>query len=276
MEKDDLTLDSEITNLTKNSNKITEELQRLIDFMTYYITSQNQLTSTLKQKMSIPENHPTRSNESTLLTNIINIYDSFQSLLINLDDLTSKLKSDVIYPLDEFKQNQEKINKQFIDVVKEINNKQKNYKTILDIAKINYYKEEYYTKEDLELNDFKEHKYKGEKYSESEDILLKNKMRVKVYENIYNYELVRYNKNIEQLNNVYNFTIDQMKTSEKSRINFIKNTVNNVKNYVEEYAKNINDFSFVIDNYISRDVCSKDEIYWNGELSKYKSREHSV
>ena len=143
MEKDDLTLDSEITNLTKNSNKITEELQRLIDFMTYYITSQNQLTSTLKQKMSIPENHPTRSNESTLLTNIINIYDSFQSLLINLDDLTSKLKSDVIDPLDEFKQNQEKINKQFIDVVKEINNKQKNYKTILDIAKINYYKEEY-------------------------------------------------------------------------------------------------------------------------------------
>ena len=274
MEKDDLTLDSEITNLTKNSNKITEELQRLIDFMTYYITSQNQLTSTLKQKMSIPENHPTRSNESTLLTNIINIYDSFQSLLINLDDLTSKLKSDVIDPLDEFKQNQEKINKQFIDVVKEINNKQKNYKTILDIAKINYYKEEYYTKEDLELNDFKEHKYKGEKYSESEDILLKNKMRVKVYENIYNYELVRYNKNIEQLNNVYNFTIDQMKTSEKSRINFIKNTVDNVKNYVEEYAKNINDFSFVIDNYISRDVCSKDELYWNGELSKYKSREH--
>ena len=274
MEKDDLSLDSEITNLTKNSNKITEELQRLIDFMTYYITSQNQLTSTLKQKMSIPENHPTRSNESTLLTNIINIYDSFQSLLINLDDLTSKLKSDVIDPLDEFKQNQEKINKQFIDVVKEINNKQKNYKTILDIAKINYYKEEYYTKEDLELNDFKEHKYKGEKYSESEDILLKNKMRVKVYENIYNYELVRYNKNIEQLNNVYNFTIDQMKTSEKSRINFIKNTVDNVKNYVEEYAKNINDFSFVIDNYISRDVCSKDELYWNGELSKYKSREH--
>ena len=269
-----MTLDSEINNITKNNNMTTEELQRLVDFMTYYTTNQTQLISTLKQKMSIPDNHPSRLNESPLLINIISIYDSFQTLLITIDDLTNKLKSDVIDPLNEFRLNQTKINKQLIDVIKEVNNKQKNYKQILNIAKFNYYKEEYYTKEDLELNDFKGPQYKDEKYSESQDILLKNKMRVKVYENIYNYELVRYNKNIEKLNNVYNFTIDQMKSSEKSRINFIKSTVDNVKNYIEEYTKNINDFSFVIDNYLSRDVYSKDEIYWNGELSKYKSREH--
>ena len=274
MEREDMTLDSEISNLSKNSNITIEELQRLIDFLTYYINSQTQLTSSLKPKMSIPDNHTSRLYDSPLLTNIISIYDSFLNLLTSIDELTNKLKIDIIEPLNEFRQNQIKINKQFIDVIKEINNKQKKYKTILDIAKINYYKEEYYTKEDSELNDFNKHKYKNEKYAESQDILLKNKMRVKVYENIYNYELVRYNKNIEKLNSVYNFTIDQMKSSEKARINFIKTTVDNIKTYTEEYAKNINDFSVGINNYISRVVCSKDEIYWTGELSKYKSREH--
>ena len=274
MEREEMTLDSEINNLSKNSNITIEELQRLIDFLTYYINSQTQLTSALKQKMSIPDNHPSRLYDSPLLTNIISIYDSFQNLLMSIDELTNKLKIDIIEPLNEFRQNQIKIDTQFIDVIKEINNKQKKYKTILDIAKINYYKEEYYTKEDSELNDFNKHKYKNEKYSESQDILLKNKMRVKVYENIYNYELVRYNKNIEKLNSVYNFTIEQMKSSEKARINFIKTTVDNIKNYTEEYAKNINDFSVGINNYISRIVCSKDEIYWTGELSKFKSREH--
>ena len=274
MEREEMTLDSEINNLSKNSNITIEELQRLIDFLTYYINSQTQLTSALKQKMSIPDNHPSRLYDSPLLTNIISIYDSFQNLLTSIDELTNKLKIDIIEPLNEFRQNQIKIDTQFIDVIKEINNKQKKYKTILDIAKINYYKEEYYTKEDSELNDFNKHKYKNEKYSESQDILLKNKMRVKVYENIYNYELVRYNKNIEKLNSVYNFTIEQMKSSEKARINFIKTTVDNIKNYTEEYSKNINDFSVGINNYISRIVCSKDEIYWTGELSKFKSREH--
>ena len=274
MERENFSLDSEINNLTKNSNETLEELQRLIDFLTYYITAQNQLTSSLKQKIIIPENHQSRLHESTLLTNITGIYDSFQSLLINIDELSIKLKREIVEPLEEFKQNQIKKIKQYISLIGEINTNQKNFKNILEIAKINYYKEEYYTKEDLESSDFKDHKYKGEKYSDSQDILLKNKMRVKVYENIYNYELVRYNKSIKQLNDKYNSTIEVLKINEKDRINFIKSTADNVKNYIEDYIKYIKDFSFVMDNYTSQNVCTKDEIYWNEELSKYKSREY--
>ena len=97
-------------------------------------------------------------------------------------------------------------------------------------------------------------------------------MRVKIYENIYNYELIRYNKSIEKLNQEYNSTIEKLKLSEKSRINFIKVSADNIKNYIEEFIKNINDFNFVVDNYTSQNVCSKDEMYWNDELSKFKSR----
>ena len=272
MEIENFSLDLEINNLKKNSNETIEEIQRLQDSLTYYISAQNQLTSTLRQKMTIPENHQSRLHESILLTNLTGIYDSFQNLLINIDDLSSKLKIEILEPLEEFKQNHIKINKKYIDMIIEINNKQKNYKKILEIAKINYYKEEYYTKEDSELNDFKDHKYNEEKYSESQEILLKNKMRVKVYENIYNYELVRYNKSIDELNKEYNSTIEKLKLNEKTRINFIKSSSHLLKNYIDEYIKSINDFSFVVENYTSQSVCSKDELYWNDELSKFKSR----
>ena len=272
MEIENFSLDLEINNLKKNSNETIEEIQRLQDSLTYYISAQNQLTSTLRQKMTIPENHQSRLHESILLTNLTGIYDSFQNLLINIDDLSSKLKIEILEPLEEFKQNHIKINKKYIDMIIEIDNKQKNFKKILEIAKINYYKEEYYTKEDSELNDFKDHKYNEEKYSESQEILLKNKMRVKVYENIYNYELVRYNKSIDELNKEYNSTIEKLKLNEKTRINFIKSSSHLIKNYIDEYIKSINDFSFVVENYTSQSVCSKDELYWNDELSKFKSR----
>ena len=52
MEIENFSLDSEIINISINSTETVEELQRLIDFLTYYISSQNQLTSTLKQKVS--------------------------------------------------------------------------------------------------------------------------------------------------------------------------------------------------------------------------------
>ena len=272
MEIENFSLDLEINNLKKNSNETIEEIQRLQDSLTYYISAQNQLTSTLRQKMTIPENHQSRLHESILLTNLTGIYDSFQNLLINIDDLSSKLKLEILEPLEEFKQNHIKINKKYIDMIIEINNKQKNYKKILEIAKINYYKEEYYTKEDSELSDFKDHKYNEEKYSESQEILLKNKMRVKIYENIYNYELVRYNKSIDELNKEYNSTIEKLKLNEKTRINFIKSSSHLIKNYIDEFIKSINDFSFVVENYTSQSVCSKDELYWNDELSKFKSR----
>ena len=187
MEIENFSLDLEINNLNKNSNETIEELQRLQDFIMYYISAQNQLTSTLKQKILIPEDHQSRLHESILLTNLTGVYDSFQTLLINIDELSIKLKTDILEPLEEFKQNQIKINRQYIDIINKINNKQKNYIKKLEAAKINYYKEEYYTKEDSELNDLKDYKYKEEKYSESQEILLKNKMRVKIYENIYNY-----------------------------------------------------------------------------------------
>ena len=274
MEKDNILFDFEIKNLTKNSQEIIEELKRFSNFLNIYILTTKEKIELLKEKQKIPENHPSRLHESILLTNIIGIYDAFQSYLLNIDNNLFRMQKDIIEPFNEFQNSQLKAYNDFLQKVIDINIKHKNYKNILDKAKINYYKEAYYTKEDIESNDFKENIFNGGKNSESLDILLKNKMRVKIYESIYNYEIFRYNKNIEFLNKEYNTSIEKIKESEKARINFIKISIDKYKGFWQKYIKNINDFLFIIENYISQNICKKDEKFWISEFSRYKKNDN--
>ena len=274
MEKDNILFDFEIKNLTKNSQEIIEELKRFSNFLNIYILTTKEKIELLKEKQKIPENHPSRLHESILLTNIIGIYDAFQSYLLNIDNNLFRMQKDIIEPFNEFQNSQLKAYNDFLQKVIDINIKHKNYKNILDKAKINYYKEAYYTKEDIESNDFKENIFNGGKNSESLDILLKNKMRVKIYESIYNYEIFRYNKNIEFLNKEYNTSIEKIKESEKARINFIKISIDKYKGFWQKYIKNINDFLFIIENYVSQNICEKDEKFWISEFSRYKKNDN--
>ena len=274
MEKDNLLFDFEIKNLTKNSQETVDEIKRFSDFFKNYLSITKEFSDVLKQKLKIPENHPSRLHESILLTNIVGIYDSFQSYMINIDNYLYNMQSEIIDPMDDFRESQLKIYDNFLQKIKDINIKQKNYKMVLERSKINYFKEAYYTKEDIESNDLKEHIFNGGKNSESLDILLKNKMRVKIYESIYNYELFRYNKNIELLNKEYNTAIEQLKVSEKTRINFIKSSADKYKKFWKKYIKNINDFLFIIENFISQNICEKDEKFWMNEVSRYKKNDN--
>ena len=274
MEKDNLLFDFEIKNLTKNSQETVDEIKRFSEFFKKYLSITKEFSDVLKQKLKIPENHPSRLHEPILLTNIVGIYDSFQSYMVNIDNYLCNMQSEIIDPMDDFRESQLKVYDNFLQKIKDINIKQKNYKMVLERAKINYFKEAYYTKEDIESNDFKEHIFNGGKNSESLDILLKNKMRVKIYESIYNYELFRYNKNIELLNKEYNTAIEQIKVSEKTRINFIKSSVDKYKKFWEKYIKNINDFLFIIENFISQNICEKDEKFWMNEISRYKKNDN--
>jgi hypothetical protein len=138
---------------------------------------------------------------------------------------------------------------------------------------MDYYKEAYHIKEDIESNDFKENIFNGGKNSESLDTLLKNKMRVKIYESIYNYEIFRYNKNIVSLNKEYNIAIEQLKMAEKTRIKFIKASIDKYKIYWEKYIKNINDYLYIIENFVSQNVCEKDEKFWMNEITRYKKND---
>jgi len=274
MEKDELLFDFEIKTLTKNSQETVNETKRLTEFLTKYISTTKEFSNSLIGKLKTKENQQSLLHESILLTNIVGIYDSFQSYLQNITNLMLVMMNEIIEPLEDFHQSQIKVFNDFLQKIGEVNMKQKIYKSVLDKAKINYYKEAYYSKEEQESNDFKENIFNGEKNSETLDILLKNKMRVKLYESIYNYELFRYNKNIDTLNKDYNNAINQIKIAEKTRIYFTKSSIDKFRNYMGTYIKNINDFLYIVENYISENICQKDEKFWVNEVSRYKKNDN--
>ena len=273
MKKDDLLFDFEIKNLSKYSKETVDEIKRFSDFLNKYMLTTKEFSEALKQKLKIPQNRPSKLHESILLTNIVGIYDSFQTYIINIDGCLLHLQSEIIEPMNEFIQSELTIYEDFFQKINDINTKHKNYKNILEKSKMDYYKEAYHIKEDIESNDFKENIFNGGKNSESLDTLLKNKMRVKIYESIYNYEIFRYNKNIVSLNKEYNIAIEQLKMAEKTRIKFIKASIDKYKIYWEKYIKNINDYLYIIENFVSQNVCEKDEKFWMNEITRYKKND---
>ena len=268
MKKDDLLFDYEIKSLLQYSEEIVDEIKRFSDFLNKYMTITKEFSDTLKQKLKMPQNHSSKLHESILLTNIAGIYNSFQTYIINIDGCLLHLRSEIIEPMNEFIQSELTIYEEFFQKINDINTKQKNYKNILEKTKIDYYKEAYHTKED-KSNDLKENIFNGGKNSESLDTQLKNKMRVKIYESIYNYEIFRYNKNIGILNKEYNIAIEQLKMAEKTRIKFIKASIDKYKIYWEKHIKNINDYLYIIQNFVSQNVCEKDEKFWMSQISRF-------
>jgi hypothetical protein len=273
MKKDDLLFDFEIKNLSKYSKETVDEIKRFSDFLNKYMLTTKEFSDALKQKLKIPQNRPSKLHESILLTNIVGIYDSFQTYIINIDGCLLHLQSEIIEPMNEFIQSELTIYEDFFQKINDINTKHKNYKNILEKSKMDYYKEAYHIKEDIESNDFKENIFNGGKNSESLDTLLKNKMRVKIYESIYNYEIFRYNKNIVSLNKEYNIAIEQLKMAEKTRIKFIKSSIDKYKIYWEKYIKNIKDYLYIVENFVSQNVCEKDEKFWMNEITRYKKND---
>ena len=274
MDKDELLFDFEIKTLTKNSQETVDETRRFTEFLIKYISTTKEFSKSLEEKLKTKDNQQSLLHESILLTNIVGIYDSFQSYLQNITNLMLIMMSEIIEPLKDFRQSQIKVYNDFLQKIGEVNMKQKIYKSVLDKAKRNYYKEAYYSKEEQESNDFKENIFNGEKNSETLDIILKNKMRVKLYESIYNYELFRYNKKIDALNKDYNNAMNQIKIAEKTRIYFTKSSIDKFRNYMGTYIKNINDFLYIVENYSSENICQKDEKFWINEVSRFKKNDN--
>ena len=101
-------------------------------------------------------------------------------------------------------------------------------------------------------------------------------MRAKNMEMIYKYEIERYNNYLPEINEKYEKIQEKIRIADKSRIMFIKTSFDKFRNYMGEYIKNIQDFLQIIENYISEDICSKDEKHTKDELNKFKKNNQRV
>ena len=93
---------------------------------------------------------------------------------------------------------------------------------------------------------------------------------------MYKYEIERYNNLVPKINEKYEKIQEKIRMADKSRIMLIKTSFDKFRNYMGEYIKNIQDFLQIIENYISEDICSKDEKHTKDEFNKFKKNNQRV
>ena len=267
---DNLNFNLESELLSNNSELCFNELEKMTDFFKTFITTHQEEVQSFQKKLN-PDNKKTTLHPSILLTNLIGIYNYFQEYINNIKTLMNKINNELINPLKEFSSEQLKIYEENINKIKDINENYKEYKDLLDYTKNNYYKISYHAKNsDLHLKS--NPKFKGEhNKDDSADLLLIDKMMAKNSELFYKYELLRYNKNINDINTQYNDIIAKIQMAEKSRIYFIKSSVYKYKNFMGQYNKYVNDFITILETYVNDDICQKDEKFYMKELSKFRN-----
>ena len=267
---DNLSFELENELLSNNSKVCFNELQKMTEFFKTFITTHQEEVQSFQKKLYASKNksslHP-----SILLTNLIGIYNYFQEYINNIKLLMNKINNELIDPLLEFSSEQSKIYEENINKIEEINKNYKEYKDYLEYAKNNYYKASYEAK-NSDSQSKNSHKFKGEHIEDNSlDLLLIDKMMAKNSELFYKYALSRYNKNINDINIQYNEIITKIQVAEKSRIYFIKASVDKYKNFICQYNKYINEFIVILGTYVNDDICHKDEKFYMKELAKFKN-----
>ena len=248
-----------------------DELKKMANFFKEFINIHKSEAELYKKNSKKKNDVSTEIHQSILLSSLSGIYDSFQSYLNKTTDIMNKMENELIQPLDFFRSEQLKIYKDNINKMKDINKKYSYYKSKLDVAKFNYYKTSYLVKQNV-TNGMSHINFTNDKIGNSLDIFEKNKMIAKNMENIYKYELARYNKILNDINTDYNNTINKIETAEKSRICLIKTSINKYKKFLSEYNNNINTFINVVEKYVSKEVCEKDEKFYINKISQFQKK----
>ena len=259
----------EIDAIKKISQKSVDELKGLSNFFKIFANTYQEEVKAFNIKLVEHDKSykylDKYVTDSILSANLVSIYDIFKQYNYNINNLMEKMKNELINPFEVFRDTQFSIYQNNIDELRALNKIYQQNKDILDVAKQNYY----------QASDIVKKENQGKKlfFTREEknnyDINIQNKMKAKNLEVFYKYELEKYNKIIPDINNKYNKIQDKIKLADKSRIMFIKTSFDKYRNYMGEYIKNINEFLNVIENFISEDICNKDEKHNKEEFSKF-------
>ena len=208
--------------------------------------------------------------ESILLNNVESIYDSFKLCIDNIKNITTKIQNDLIKPIDLFIDEQSKIYQNNSKNIKQMIKQCNDHKILLDFAKNNYYKSSFEIKKNNNNSFISQYSFKNEEFDNSLALNIKNKMIAKNYENIYKYEINRYNSFISDINSNYNETKKKLENSEKNRILFIKGNLDKFKILLEEMTNEFSKFTKKFETNFSDDICKEEQKIWNNKLFKSK------
>ena len=253
--------DTENFKLTESSKINLLEIKRLIIFMKIFVDNFNGIIQKFKKQLLYNDE---KLYESILLTNLNGMYDYYLSIINNSDNLILRIMNDIISPLEQFLETQERI---YNDNLSRFNSLLKDFKRnkdLLEYSKLNYYKSSFhYHNFDLENMQF----YHINK--DLKDKLIEIKSYVNANKLLYQYEVEKYNEQVIKINDAYKKINEDIKMNEDSRISFIKASIDRYKVIYKDFINGFNDFNNIIENYFSNDICDKDKKYFRNQLTKY-------
>ena len=268
MEEIKLAKDDKIFNENFQTN--IEELKNMSHFFNSFITNIKSISFFQNNKSKSKRLNNPNIYESILLNNVESIYDSFKLCIDNIKNITTKIQNDLIKPIDLFIDEQSKIYQNNSKNIKQMIKQCNDHKILLDFAKNNYYKSSFEIKKNNNNSFISQYSFKNEEFDNSLALNIKNKMIAKNYENIYKYEINRYNSFISDINSNYNETKKKLENSEKNRILFIKGNLDKFKILLEEMTNEFSKFTKKFETNFSDDICKEEQKIWNNKLFKSK------
>ena len=255
----------EVDSIKKHSQKSVNELHGLFDFFQIFTKTYQEEVENFDKRLYEHQEVYKNVNDSILSANLTGIYDCFNQCNKTTQNLMTKITNELINPLELYRNNQFRIYQNNIDELREINKLHKEDRDMIDYFRQNYYN----ACNDVQRESQRRRSFFAE-VRDNYDIIIKSKMKEKNMEMIYKYEIERYNNTLPDINEKYNKLQEKIRIADKSRIMFIKASFDKFRNYMEEYINNIKDFLQVIENYISNDICNKDEKHTVDNLNKFK------
>ena len=256
----------EIDSIKQRSQKSVNELHGLYDFFKMFTKTFQEEVDNFDLRLYEHQEIYKNINESILSANLMGIYDCFGQCIKNTQSLMTKINNELINPLEFFRSNQFKIYQNNINELRAINKLHNEDRDLME-----YFRQIYYQASDVVKKESQRRRSFFTEAKDNYDLNIKNKMKAKNMEIIYKYEIERYNKTLPNINEKYNKIQEKIRMADKSRIIFIKTSFDKFRNYMGEYISNIQDFLKVIENYISNDICEKDEKHNLVELNKFKT-----
>ena len=258
----------EVDAIKNKSQKSVNELKGISNFFKIFTQTYQEEAKVFEERLKEHEEKYKIIEDSILSANLVGIYDCFRQSNKNTENLMGKLVNELINPYEMFRNTQFTIYQNNINELRELNKNFEENQDLLEKARKNYYHAcELVKKENQEKKN-----YYNKEENKSHDESINNEMKAKNYEIIYKYELAKYNNSILDINNKYNNLHNKIELADKSRIMFVKTSFDKFRAYMEEYIKNIKDFLNIIENYISDDVCAKDEKHNIIEFSRFKEK----
>ena len=258
----------EVDAIKNKSQKSVNELRGISNFFKIFTQTYQEEVKVFEERLKEHEEKYKIIEDSILSANLVGIYDCFRQSNKNTENLMGKLINELINPYEMFRNTQFTIYQNNINELRELNKNFEENQDLLEKARKNYY----HACEQVKKENQEKKNYYNKEENKSHDESINNEMKAKNYEIIYKYELAKYNNSILDINNKYNNLHSKIELADKSRIMFIKTSFDKFRAYMEEYIKNIKDFLNIIENYISDDVCSKDEKHNIIEFSRFKEK----